>query len=237
MRTPRNPHCVIANRTEGGNGDDRAVRRRRLPRCTGFSLVELLVVIGVISMMLVLIAPAVTSLSKSSGRKSAVSNLMNALEQARSLAVSSGSATYVVFADQSTPADYRCRAFMVFQDRANFSQAAVTGWRFLPIGIAFRPDKGLVTPPTAASPLKFACGGALGPTPRALPYVKFDPTGIVSAPTDPNALFVDIFAGAVDEAGRANYTDDAQRQSQKFDAVVLARLTGRVRYVDPHPRS
>ena len=202
-----------------------------------FSLIELLVVIGIIAIMLVVLAPAVTSLSKSSGRKSAVSNVMNALEQARSLAVTSGYATYVVFADQSMPADYRCRALIVFQDTENFTQKPVTNWRFLPTGIAFRPSKGLVTPPSGSASLKFSCPGPMGPTPRALPYVKFDPTGMVSTPSDPNMLFVDIFAGAVDGAGRTNYTDDAQRNSQKFDAVVLGRLTGRVRYVDPHAKS
>lgn len=213
-------------------------------RCRGvvtrqhaFSLVELLVVMGIIVIMLVALAPAVTSLSKSSGRKSAVSSLMNAMEQARSLAISSGSATYVVFGDQSLPDDYRCRALIVFQDQPDFTQRAVTNWRFLPVGIALRPAMGLLSAPGGATPVRFACPGPFGSAPRVLPYVKFEPTGMVSAPTDPNMLFVDIFAGAVDLAGSANYTDNAQRQSQKFDAVVLARLTGRARYVDPYGRS
>ena len=46
--------------------------------------------IGVISIMLVAIIPAVTSLSKSSGGKSAVSGLMNSLEQARALVLTTG---------------------------------------------------------------------------------------------------------------------------------------------------
>ena len=218
---------------------NRSVRKRtataeRRPR-SAFTLIELLVVIGIIAIMLVVIAPAVTSLSKSSGRKSAVSNVMNALEQARSLAVTSGSATYVVFADQTTAPDYRYRAFIVFQDGSDFTQKAVTAWRFLPTGVAFRPNKGLVTTPAGGGALKFVCPG-MGSTSRALPYVKFEPTGMVSIPADGALLFVDIFAGAVDEAGRANYTDDVQRQSQKFDAVVLTRLTGRSRYVDPYAR-
>ena len=215
-------------------GDDMTRAVARQPR-SAFTLIELLVVIGIIAVMLVAIAPAVTSLSKSSGRKSAISNVMNALEQARSLAVTSGSATYVVFADQTTTPDYRCRALIVFQDGTDFTQTAITAWRFLPTGIAFRPNKGLVTSPAGGGALKFVCPG-MGSTPRALPYVKFDPTGMVSVPADGALLFVDIFAGAVDDAGRANYTDDVQRQSQKFDAVVLARLTGRPRYVDPYAR-
>ena len=106
-----------------------------------FTLVELLVVIGIISLLLVAVIPAVTSLSKSSGSKSAVSGLMNSFEQARALALTSGSATYVVFADQTTPENYRCKAYIVFQEK-NFVPTAVTKWNFLPTGISFLPDTG-----------------------------------------------------------------------------------------------
>jgi type II secretory pathway pseudopilin PulG len=196
-----------------------------------------MVVIAIISVMLVAVIPAVTSLSKSSGRKSAISNLMNALEQARSLALTSGSATYVVFADQSTPENYRCKAFIIFQDNKDFYQTAVTKWHFLPTGISFRPDKGLVTRPSGSTPLRFVCPGTMGASPLVLPYVKFDPNGIVAAPTDPNILFLDLFAGSVDTAGEMSYTDSNQRMSGKYDAVVLARFTGRARYVDPYSSS
>jgi competence protein ComGC len=50
-----------------------------------FTLLELLVVI---SLLLVAVIPAVNSLSKSSGRKGAISNLTTVIEQARSLALS-----------------------------------------------------------------------------------------------------------------------------------------------------
>src|SRR3954471_1523199 len=65
-----------------------------------FTLLELLVVIGILTILLVAIVPAVNSLSKSSGRKAAVSNLLGVLEQARALAVKDSHATYIVFPDQ-----------------------------------------------------------------------------------------------------------------------------------------
>src|SRR4051794_2310828 len=68
-----------------------------------FTLIELLVAMGIVSLLLVAVVPAVTSLSKAHGGKAAISNVMGLFEQARSLAVSSGNATYVVFADQNTP--------------------------------------------------------------------------------------------------------------------------------------
>jgi len=62
-----------------------------------FTLIELLVVMGIISILLVAVIPVVNSLSKSSGRKTAVSNLLGAIEQAHSQAIKDGQATYVVF--------------------------------------------------------------------------------------------------------------------------------------------
>src|SRR6188472_4764207 len=57
--------------------------RHRITRHVGFTLIEMMVVIGIISIMLVAVIPIVSSLSKSSGRKGAVGNLLSAIEQAR----------------------------------------------------------------------------------------------------------------------------------------------------------
>ena len=201
-------------------------------RSRAFTLVELLVVIGIISLLLVAVIPAVTSLSKSSGSKSAVSGLMNSLEQARALALTSGSATYVVFADQTTPENYRCKAYIVFQEK-NFVPTAVTKWNFLPTGISFLPNTGLLTtPPTPAIP--FICPGTIGVTP-ALPYLKFDSNGMVAAPTVATGLFVNFFSGFVDQGGTPTYTDKKQETAQRFDQIKVAPFTGSAQYVNPYP--
>jgi prepilin-type N-terminal cleavage/methylation domain-containing protein len=198
------------------------------PRRQAFTLIELMVVIGIIAILLAFVGPAVVSLSRTSGTKGAVSTLMNAIEQARALAITSGSATYVVFADQSTPERYRCRAFIIFQDNATFVPAAVSKWYVLPEGISLRPAAGVLAQTPA---VEFACPQPVGSA--LLPYIKFEPTGMVVAPTDPNTLFVCLFSGFVDGGGQQTFTDKVQQTTQRYDAIVLARFTGRSRYVYP----
>ncbi len=85
-------------------------------------------------------------------------------------------------------------------------------------------------PPSTSSALPFNCP-SIGAT-TSLPYVKFDPSGMVSAPD--NSLFVDVFAGSVNAENEMSYTDANQKNAAKFDSVVLARFTGRAKYVDPY---
>lgn len=196
-----------------------------------------MVVIGIIAIMLVAVVPAVVSLNKANSGKSAISNVMNLFEQARSLAITSGHSTYVVFADQTTLEPYRCKGYVVFQEDQNFAPVAVSKWHFLPTGISFRPNTGLLTPQSGSPILKFACPGTVTPQPSqpiALPFVKFDAGGMVTAPTNPNILFTDVFSGSVNASGQPLYTDKAQQTAQKFDSVAVARFTGRAHYVDPY---
>ena len=76
---------------------DSAFRTPHSAFLAAFTLLELLVVVGIISVLLVAVIPAVNSLSKSSGRKGAISNLLGAIEQARAQAIKDGRRTYVVF--------------------------------------------------------------------------------------------------------------------------------------------
>ncbi|HEY5035833.1 MAG TPA: prepilin-type N-terminal cleavage/methylation domain-containing protein [Chthoniobacterales bacterium] len=207
-------------------------------RFSAFTLVEMLVVIGIISLLLVAVIPAVNSLSKSNGSKAAISNFMNAVEQARSLAITSGSATYVVFADETltstetaAPDKYRAKSYIIFQDK-NFVPTAVSKWYFLPTGISFLPGSGLMT---AKDPtVKFACPGSLNNTPISLPFIKFDSEGAVALPANPAIMFVNFFSGFVSAGGQPTFTDSKQKTSQKFEQVTISSLTGRARYVDPY---
>ncbi len=91
---------------------------------------------------------------------------------------------------------------------------------------------------TAKDPaIKFTCPGSIGTTAIALPFIKFDPSGMVSLPTTPNILFVKFFAGFVNASGTPAYTDNQQKTSGKLDQVSISLLTGRAKYVDPYSPS
>jgi type II secretory pathway pseudopilin PulG len=206
----------------------------------------MLAVVVIVSILLVAVIPVVNSLSKSSGSKAAVSNFMNTVEQARSLAITSGSATYVIFADEtltstdtSAPDKYRAKAYIIFQEK-NFVPIAASKWYFLPTGISFLTGAdptvaGLLTAKDPA--IKFNCPGSVGSAPIALPFIKFDSSGMVSAPTDPNIMFLKFFSGFVSSSGQTTYTDNQQKLSGKLDQISISRLTGRSRYVDPYSPS
>ena len=115
------------------------------------------------------------------------------------------------------------QGYIVFQEK-NFVPTAVTKWNFLPTGISFLPDTGLLTtPPTPVIPI--LCPGTIGVTP-ALPYLKFDSNGMVAAPTVATGLFVNFFSGFVDQGGTPNYTDKKQETAQRFDQIKVAPFTG-----------
>src|SRR5437764_14657934 len=91
---------------------------------------------GIVIMALAALVPAVTSLSKSGGRRAARNALLGGIEQARAEAIKSSQATYVVFPTfssgaQSTLDRYNYRSYAIFEDEAsrlgNVNQ--MTGWK------------------------------------------------------------------------------------------------------------
>src|SRR6266571_1834156 len=114
----------LSNRRTSNSPQDESVRLADIKLCChGFTLIELLVVIGIIVMALAALVPAVTSLSKSGGRRAARNSLLGGIEQARAEAIKSGQATYVVFptftsGTQSTLDRYNYRSYAIFEDDA-----------------------------------------------------------------------------------------------------------------------
>ena len=172
-----------------------------------FTLIELLVVIGIIAIMLVAVIPAVTSLSKSSGRKGAVSNLLGAIEQARANAIKTGRATYLVFPSFSaaTPATldrYHYKAFAIFEDdpAVPATPKQLTNWKTLATGVTLRAKPGA---PGSAADLPLASTFtppiiiAFTPEPGATAdfhCIKFNGNGEVELPpSPPNSVMLTVF--------------------------------------------
>src|SRR5260370_38902958 len=113
----------------------------------------MVVVIAVIALLLCVLLPAMSSLSKSSGRKAAINGLVGVLEQARTLAIKDGVSTYVLFPTFSTGSAatldrYNFKSYAIFEDlpsptpSPSATSKQVGGWKTLPSGIALRASTG-----------------------------------------------------------------------------------------------
>jgi prepilin-type N-terminal cleavage/methylation domain-containing protein len=200
-------------------------------RNRSFTLIELLVVMGVIAVLLVAIVPAVNSLSKSSGRKAAMNNLLGAIEQARTLAIKDGQATYVAFPDQIAGANtatvdrYSYKSYAIFEDdEANpGSVKQITPWRTLPAGVSLRSGNLNNFAKTTAFAFTPAGAGAA----FSFPFLKFNSSGEVDPSSTPGLttgpVQIGIFEGFVDSSGGDRDTN----KSKPTENVSLDRLTGR----------
>jgi prepilin-type N-terminal cleavage/methylation domain-containing protein len=200
-------------------------------RRASFTLMELLVVMAIIAILLVAIVPAVNSLSKSSGRKAAVNNLLGAIEQARVQAIKDGQATYIAFPDQLPSADaatvqrYSYRSYAVFEDdEANpGSVKQLTPWRSLPTGVSLRSGSLGYLAKTISFP--FSPLGA-GKT-ASFPALKFTSNGEVDPSSTPAAttgtVQFGVFEGFVDPGGG----DKDTNATKPTETIAVNRLTGR----------
>src|SRR6266487_2422832 len=225
IRVPRSPTFDLQPSTFAERGCSR-----------GFTLLELLVVMGIMAIALAALVPAVTSLSKSGGRRAARNSLLGGIEQARAEAIKSSQATYVVFpaftsGTQSTLDRYNYRSYAIFEDNAanpgNVKQ--LTDWKPFPTGVALRAagtaalsnlaDPATLTPPVAFS---FAPDASAAP----LKCFKFNSNGEVQAPAE-NVL-LGIFEGYVNSDGsEVATTKDGSGNASAVEYLMVSQFTGR----------
>lgn len=193
-----------------------------------FTLVEVLVVLGIIGILAAVSLPAVVGLSKASRGSSAMGAMMSAVDQARNLAISQASTTYLVLAraDDQWPKEYRGRAYAIFSETYNpaaeqYQQIAAGRWELLPPGVAFKQDPNTTVFGDEVRNFPFA------PASKELPVavVKFSSTGVIEKPTGSNLARITLFEGTFDNNNALVYTNAAREKSDFKIRLVL--LTGR----------
>lgn len=210
-------------------------------RRSGFSLVELLVVVSIMAILAAISLPAVQNIAGSTGRKGAVNVLLNVFEQARATALETGTNTYIGFADQNFPDEsMRYRAFIVFRDRTEEDFPAMgepgatayvplTKWETLPRKVSIKSERLSIVD-------DFYLTITDGSLPRAaaslrLPVLAFNPAGALRFEHSANRMQVFIYEGFYAN-GQDNFSRQAafQRSSAGlFERISFSRFTGRAR--------
>lgn len=188
------------------------VPEKRMP--PGFSLIEMLFVIGVIAVLSALALPALQGLVGASGKRGGVNMVVNAIERARMAAIENGVNTYVAFAPANAHADVNTRALMVFRDPkpGETARVGLTRWMLLPTGVAYsNPPSGVETNtvwtglPRLATPTNAITNGSM-------PVIRFDRFGRVPPLSQANPAIV---------------VSEGPAQKTK-ETITVQRLTGRV---------
>lgn len=199
---------------------------------SGFSLLEMLTVIVIISILAAVSAPSLMQISNSAARKGAVNVLLNAFEQARVAALTSGTNTYVGFADENFPnSAMRYRAFIIFRNAQTDDPASagnyipLTKWEPLPQKISIKTEPNSLVEgyqlPLTDNSIPYYGNGA------TLPCLVFNSTGAIQQPADSDKLQLFIYEGFFAN-GQDNFTRNAQTSSGAlFERITFSRFTGR----------
>jgi len=229
---PRKPYAFTAKQ----HGPEAFTLLSKLRERFAFTLLELLLVVGIITVVAALVAPAFTSLSKSSARKATIGDLLGGIEQARPQAIEDGRASYVVFAAQpvggaSTISDknilnrYFYHSFAIFEDDAadpvNNPKSQLTPWKPFPVGVSLR--SAISFTPWSSATFAFPPAGA----PQSFPYLKFNANGEVESPSLPSGpVQLGIFEGFV-----TGTSETATNSANFTQTVTISPHTGRAEYI------
>jgi type II secretory pathway pseudopilin PulG len=236
----------------------------RRGRFRAFTLVEILVVLGMIVILLSAVIPVVTSLSKANGRKAAVANLLGGIEQARAEAIKGGSswidkcgntrgATYVIFAAfgsgaQATLDRYNYRSYAIFQDTPNldadpthcYDVKQLSPWKSLPTGVALRAagSAALSNLPSATAIPSWRSP----PSPVFVPDANTNPTYYYlqfnsngEVEAPATNVLLGVFEGYVNNGSEVATTKDGSGNPAAVEYISIAQYTGRAEPAEAVP--
>jgi len=206
---------------------------RYAPGNCGFSLVELLVVVAIISLLISLMGPIVEGMASPSGRKGGVTIVMNTLEQARAAAIQKGRAVEVVFWKKNgtgTEFDAQDAMIVLQKDEADSAWEPISRWVKLPKGVLFNGEDSQ----SAIFSTAFSTPGVtnlpgvsnFSAVTDQLRSVRFTSTGAVQTAAPANTHL----SISLTEGQRASADDTMVVEKQKKggrEIISLARFTGR----------
>jgi prepilin-type N-terminal cleavage/methylation domain-containing protein len=179
---------------------------RNSDKTKGFTLLELLVVIGIVLILLAATVPAVVGLSKSNSLNSAGRIVTNVLTIARSEAINRRTLIrFEIATNWPVDATSAYRKFTLVQhDVTTGADTQLTGWETLPTGTIFERQDPLGTSPSSGSgtyfftqnppqtsTLKFAGSDV------TTDYIEFGPTGALDTPIANSPVRLRINQGVI----------------------------------------
>jgi prepilin-type N-terminal cleavage/methylation domain-containing protein len=200
---------------------------------SAFTLVELLAVVGIMGLLAAVAVPALKGLTGSGGRKQALSQLMGALEIARSTALNTGTNAAVIFPDNnfvSQPYRYRSMAVITWDktNSTNGTNTMVGAWITLPQGIVLH-HKQINQLPALTNKTALRISPSTNSTATLnLRAVVFDTDGGIESGYYTNTLTtegISFYEGAV--VDNFTTTTNTSKQTNNVETIRITRYTGR----------